>query len=157
MAIHRTLSIVCTVAGAVLAVSGVCADDAVAGIIGAPQPRSANSASVAQFRDAEIVVAQYQSAPRPSYQYPNSPPAVYAPREYVPSDPDVLFIAQNYSLIGVKQERDKWYRQFRNNQSATAYAQYQKFDQALKFKQEKCIEQERIRQTDLSYQSVYCR
>lgn len=153
------LPILFAIVWAVFPIASLCAGDAAARTVSAPQARLDISAAISPIYDSEIVIAQtFESAPRPSDRYRGGLPSVEVPREYVPSDPDVMYIAQKYTLVQVRDLRDRWYLEFRNTQSRSALVRYKKFEQALKYKQDKCIEQDRIRRTtDRRYQSVYCK
>ena len=150
-------SVLFTAAWAALLMPSVYAGDTTARIMHLPPAHSSVSASLSRPHDSEIVIAQYQSAPRPSDQYRGGLPSVEVPRQYVPSDPDVSFIARYKSASEVRHQRDNFYQQFLKTRRSSAYTQYKKYDQALELKRDKCNEQDRIRRTtNPNYRSVYC-
>lgn len=118
-----------------------------------PQVRPDTRTKILRNSSSAIVLVQFESesAPRPSGPGSGGQPTIDSPREYVPSDPDVLRIARYKSLSEVKKLRDYWYKEFSSTQSRSAYTRYKKYDQALKFKQDKCIEQQKT-----GANSIYC-
>jgi len=117
-----------------------------------PQVHLDTSTKIFPNYSSAMVIAQFESesAPRPSGPPGGGHPSIDS-REYVPSDPDVLYIARKKSLSEVREKRDYWYERFLSTQSRSAYTRYKKYDQALKFKQDKCIEQRRTGE-----KSIYC-